>query len=148
MLASRSPQTTDRDGNPNNQEVYMADYLLPDGSKYSGYMKKIPSATSPNGFEYQKHGRGEQEWLDGAKYSGDWRLGKAYGKGTFYHANGDIYDGYFVDDRANGEGIYYHKNGSKYVGYWKNDAKDGYGVEQWDDGALYEGNYQEGKKHG
>ena len=42
-----------------------------------------------------KHGKGTQNWHDGAKYDGDWRNGMAEGKGVFYHANGDIYTGEF-----------------------------------------------------
>ena len=60
---------------------------------------------------YIKHGKGEQTWVDGAKYNGDWRNGMAEGQGTFYHANGDVYTGEFYQDRANGFGVYVHSNG-------------------------------------
>ena len=49
-----------------------------------------------------KHGKGTQTWPDGAKYTGEWRNGKAEGFGTFTHANSDVYAGDFKDDRANG----------------------------------------------
>jgi hypothetical protein len=114
---------------------------MPDGTTYSGWMLK----EGPNMI---KHGYGKQLWRDGARYEGEWKEGKANGKGIFYHLNGDVYEGEFVEDRANGYGVYYHKNGSKYFGQWINDLKDGHGKEEWEDGAYYEGDFKEGRKHG
>jgi hypothetical protein len=36
-----------------------------------------------------REGFGKQEWPDGAKYVGEWRLNKASGYGKFVHADGD-----------------------------------------------------------
>lgn len=116
-----------------DQIITVENLVMPDGTIYSGQLKKLSLV---------KHGFGKQIWKDGAKYEGEWREGKANGKGTFYHLNGDVYEGEFVDDRANGYGVYYHKNGSKYTGYWRNDLKDGKGREEWEDGAFYDGEFK------
>ena len=60
---------------------------LPDGAFYKGQVKKSAKG------DYLKHGQGTQIWKDGAKYEGEWKDGKANGKGVFYHVNGDIYEG-------------------------------------------------------
>lgn len=80
---------------------------MPDGSVYSGQISSLTSL---------KHGTGTQVWKDGAKYVGEWRQGKAEGKGVFFHANGDIFEGSFKADKANGFGTYTHKTGQKYSG--------------------------------
>lgn len=86
------------------------DFSLPDGASYTGQMKKIYNEQTKDTI-WIKHGKGKQEWQDGAKYEGDWRNNMAEGEGTFYHANGDIYTGEFYQDRANGFGTYVHANG-------------------------------------
>ena len=57
---------------------------MPDGSTYEGTVDKQTQL---------KHGFGTQIWPDAAKYVGEWRDGKAEGKGTFYHSNGDLFEG-------------------------------------------------------
>ena len=54
------------------------------------------------------------DWPDGAKYIGEWKLGKAEGKGTFLHKEGDKFEGYWANDKANGFGRYDHNNGAVY----------------------------------
>jgi hypothetical protein len=58
--------------------------MLSDSCVYSGQIKVNTQL---------KHGFGAQNWPDGAKYVGEWNLGKAEGKGCFYHTNGDIFMG-------------------------------------------------------
>ena len=41
-------------------------------------------------------------WLDGSKYEGQWKNGKANGVGKIYHADGDVYDGEWLKGRAHG----------------------------------------------
>ena len=53
-----------------------------------------------------RHGRGIQLWLDGAKFSGCWKNGKACGKGKLIHADGDVYDGDWLNDKPSGHGIW------------------------------------------
>lgn len=62
----------------------MQDHRMPDGSLYTGQISSLTSL---------KHGKGTQTWSDGAEYTGDWRHGKAEGKGIFHHANGDVFEG-------------------------------------------------------
>ena len=85
---------------------------MPDGSTYEGTVDKDTQ---------QKHGYGTQMWPDNAKYVGEWKDGKAEGKGTFFHSNGDIFEGEFQNDKANGHGKYKHKSGQTYEGDWVDD---------------------------
>lgn len=97
-----------------NDFYEVSDLQMPDGSRYTGQLSTASQ---------MKHGYGVQTWLDGAKYEGEWRYGKADGKGTFYHANGDVFDGYFKADKANGHGVYQHKTGQRYNGQWADDVQ-------------------------
>ena len=85
---------------------------MPDGSTYEGTVDKDTQL---------KHGYGTQMWPDNAKYVGEWKDGKAEGKGTFFHSNGDIFEGEFQNDKANGHGKYKHKSGQTYEGDWVDD---------------------------
>ena len=105
------------------------------GSKYTGQMMMTNDV-------YAKHGKGEQQWADGAHYIGDWRNNLAEGEGVFNHANGDVYTGEFYQDRANGFGVYVHSNGQKYEGFWKSDMQDGPGKEELEDGSKYDGMFK------
>lgn len=96
----------------------------------------------------QRHGRGIQIWIDGARYEGYWKNDKANLHGKLTHADGDIYEGEWLEDKAHGIGVYIHTDGAKYEGSWKEDKQDGKGKETWPDGACYEGDYKQGKKSG
>jgi hypothetical protein len=39
-------------------------------------------------------------WSDGAKYIGDFVMGRASGKGKFIHTKGEIYEGDWLYDKA------------------------------------------------
>jgi|APSaa5957512535_1039671.scaffolds.fasta_scaffold136095_2 hypothetical protein len=101
MKKSFTPVSADEVENVTSHE-------MPDGALYTGHMKKV---TEGGEIILVKHGRGVQQWPDGAKYEGDWRDGMAQGRGTFHHANKDLYTGEFFKDRANGYGAYIHENG-------------------------------------
>ena len=45
---------------------------------------------------------GEEKYLDGNYYKGDFIKGKKSGKGYFYLANGTFYQGEFKDDTLHG----------------------------------------------
>ena len=112
---------------------------MPDGSTYSGTIDQTTKL---------KQGYGTQEWPDNAKYTGEWRDGKASGKGIFYHANGDVFEGNFEQDKANGFGKYIHKSGQTYEGDWVDDLQEGNGTEILQDGSIYVGQFHNGMKHG
>ena len=42
-----------------------------------------------------KHGRGEEEFVKGDRYSGEYKEGKPHGFGKYSWANGDYYEGDF-----------------------------------------------------
>ena len=41
----------------------------------------------------KRDGYGKQNWLDGSRYEGQWKDGRAEGHGKLCHANGDIFEG-------------------------------------------------------
>ena len=65
------------------------------------------------------------------------------------HANGDIYQGEFKDGKANGKGTFVGSDGTMYVGEWKDDLYDGQGVERWNKNTIvYTGAFVNGLKTG
>ena len=82
------------------------------------------------------------------KYDGDFKYGKADGKGKFYCANGDKYEGDIVRWNREGKGIYYYNNGDKYEGDFKNNSINGYGKYLYKNGNLYEGHFENAKANG
>lgn len=77
----------------------------------------------------QKNPKGEEEgygvksFNNGTLYAGEWKAGKASGKGWFFHADGDVYKGDWADDKAHGRGMYRHANGASYEGQWVEDKQ-------------------------
>ena len=69
----------------------------------------------------QKHGYGQIEYDDGAKYKGQWRNDAYQGRGVLTYSNGDVFTGEFANDLAEGFGILLHEDGSIYVGFWAQD---------------------------
>ena len=67
------------------------------------------------------HGKGTFTWLDGRKYTGEYKDDKKDGYGLFEWADGRKYKGYWLDGRQNGEGMFYNVNQQKWrMGYWEN----------------------------
>ena len=81
----------------------------------------------------KRAGIGMQVWPDGSLYQGQWRDGKANGKGRLIHSDGDIYQGEWKDDKAHGIGVYRHLDGAIYRGDWYEDKQHGKGTETWPD---------------
>jgi len=77
---------------PAHEVEAVTNHEMPDGALYTGHMKRVQEGGENI---LVKHGRGTQQWPDGAKYEGDWRDGMAQGRGTFHHANRDLYTGEF-----------------------------------------------------
>lgn len=58
------------------------------------------------------HGRGTQTLRFGDKYVGKFKDGKYRGQGTYFYSSGEKYVGQFRDGEINGKGEYYAANGS------------------------------------
>ncbi len=88
----------------------------------------------------------------GEKYVGEWKNGKANGKGTLKLVDGDKYVGEFKDNKFNGSGTYYVRNGDKYIGQFKIGKQSGQGTltfgEGQQKGAKYVGAFSDGKYNG
>ena len=67
------------------------------------------------------------KWNDGSTYTGEWKNGKANGKGIFVHADKSVFEGYFINDKANGFGKYTLANRGSCEGIWKDDQLNGPG---------------------
>lgn len=63
------------------------------------------------------------------------------------HKNGDIYQGEFKDGKANGKGVFVGNDSTMYKGQWKDDQYHGEGVERINKNTIvYTGEFVEGKK--
>ena len=89
---------------------------------------------------------------NGTKHEGEFKDGKAHGKGTLIMTNGDQYEGEYKDGKYHGQGTAKYADGSKYVGEWKNGKPNGNGTFTLYKGSKheqkYEGEYKDGKYHG
>ena len=107
------------------------------------------------GFRCVKHanewrGLGTLQYKDGAVYQGFTNNKLFNGKGRLTHASGDIYHGDWKDGKAHGKGVYVSKeSGTLYDGDWVQDEQHGFGVEMFKHGQVrYEGEYRQGAKTG
>mmetsp|Transcript_6181 Transcript_6181/g.9996 ORF Transcript_6181/g.9996 Transcript_6181/m.9996 type:complete len:81 (+) Transcript_6181:498-740(+) len=65
------------------------------------------------------------------------------------HANGDVYFGDFKSGKAHGKGVFSDRKGNYFEGDWVNDLQHGTGTESWDyKEIIYEGDFVEGIKTG
>ena len=65
-------------------------------------------------------GQGPATWVNGNRYSGEWRNGKKNGSGVQVDADGARYEGQWRDDLPNGRGTLVLANGEGYSGVWVN----------------------------
>ena len=79
---------------------------------------------------------GDYYFVDGNKYSGEWRDGKINGKGKIQRViaigvlnfvGGDKYEGDWVDYQMEGKGVFDYKDGEKYDGELKRGMRNGKG---------------------
>lgn len=131
-----------------NHEMSVKYDLTPNSGCYVKDFRFQNASYTGNLMDSMRHGRGVQQWDDGAKYDGEWKYDQACGYGTFYYVDGDIYQGLWENDKANGEGTYLKIDGASYQGEWKDDLQHGYGIEKWNDGSSFKGYYKNGMKHG
>ncbi len=112
--------------------------------------------TDSNGDKYIGHwenneikGYVEIYYAIGAIYKGEWKDGKANGKGTLTYKIIDIcYIGEWKDGKREGEGEITWPNGKKYKGHFKYDKYDGYGELYYTDGRIYKGEWINGYENG
>ncbi|ESR39680.1 phosphatidylinositol 4-phosphate 5-kinase 2 [Citrus sinensis] len=89
-------------------------------------------------------GKGKFSWPSGATYEGGFKSGRMDGEGTFVGVEGDTYRGSWSNDRKHGYGEKRYANGDVYRGSWRFNLMDGYGKYAWSDGNVYEGEWKNG----
>ena len=98
--------------------------------------------------EGKANGKGIYTWANGSKYEGEYKDGKMHGKGIITWANGSKYEGEYKDGKMHGKGIYTWANGNKYDGEFKDSKMHGKGIYTFANGSKYEGEYKDDKRHG
>nr|CAD1833458.1 unnamed protein product [Ananas comosus var. bracteatus] len=87
-------------------------------------------------------------WTDGCMYEGDWRHGKATGKGKFSWPSGATYEGEFKAGFMDGHGTYTGAAGDTYRGGWLMNLKHGAGNKSYANGDYYDGEWRNGLQDG
>jgi S1-C subfamily serine protease len=94
------------------------------------------------------HGQGTYTWTSGGKYTGEYKNGNMHGQGTYTYANGNKYVGEWRDGMEHGQGTFTWVDGKKYVGEFKDGKRRGQGTYTWPDGTKYVGEWKYDKPHG
>ena len=81
------------------------------------------------------HGQGTFTWINGAKYTGEWKYGKRT-QGTIIRLDGATYVGEWRDQLPNGKGAYEWVDGTKYIGQFKDGKRNGEGTYTDIDGKV------------
>ncbi|KAE8682203.1 Phosphatidylinositol 4-phosphate 5-kinase 2 [Hibiscus syriacus] len=89
-------------------------------------------------------GKGKFSWPSGATYDGDFKSGRIEGVGTFIGSDDETYLGSWISNRKHGYGLKRYANGDYYEGSWKKDLQDGYGRYVWSNGVEYTGEWKNG----
>ena len=109
-------------------------YIYPNRESYVGDWK--------NG---EFHGKGSlTSPIDGSKFEGKFKNGKANGHCKVTFDSGEIFEGEFKDGEFTGHGTYASPDGEKYEGEWKNFEYHGNGT-QFDINGNITGKYVNGK---
>lgn len=114
------------------------DFLLPDGSVYSGQWKAD-----------KRHGQGTYVYAKtGDAYTGEWANDRKHGKGTYTYAqNGSSITGVW----SNGQimhGSWNLADGSKLTSAWHKNQPSGFGLHKFTNGNQIVGTYSLDKKEG
>ncbi|CDW86305.1 protein kinase domain containing protein [Stylonychia lemnae] len=72
-------------------------------------------------------------------FDGQYKNGKAYGKGMQITSNGCRYVGHFENDVKSGFGLYYYSNGNIHAGMWSNNEQNGFGNRRYNEGQIIRG---------
>ncbi|KAL1337032.1 hypothetical protein AAHE18_10G106100 [Arachis hypogaea] len=89
-------------------------------------------------------GKGKFSWPSGATYEGEFKSGRMEGFGVFVGSDGDTYRGSWSSDRKHGFGLKRYANGDVYEGWWKRNLQDGHGRYVWKNGNMYTGEWRNG----
>jgi len=93
------------------------------------------------------HGIGTDNYPDGKIISGEFKEGRPWGKIKMILSNGDILEGQFVKGHAEGKGKYLFGDGSSYVGEFHKGHPHGYGIEYSPDGkVVFKGQWNMGQE--
>ena len=114
----------------------MADYLLPDGTKYRGEFL--------NG---KRQGAGRESLPSGETYEGNWINDQREGQGVLIKSDDSVYTGAFQNNLRAGYGIQTSPAG-RYEGDWYADSPHGFGYFTGGQGIEYLGAWEEGKRSG
>ena len=91
-------------------------------------------------------GYGSATFPKGDVYVGDWKNGKAQGKGILKYKDGNTYFGDWREGKANGYGVMEYSNGNRYKGEWKDSEAHGNGTLFDKEGKIiFSGKWFEGK---
>ena len=125
------------------------------GSVVSSWTNCFDSAVFKNGDEYigefkagKAHGRGTYTSVNGDKYVGDFKANEYNGHGTYTFSDGEKYVGEFRSGLKNGRGTYTYKNGDVYVGEHRQGKANGRGTFTFINGEKYVGSFKDDLKHG
>lgn len=93
-------------------------------------------------------GKGKFSWPSGATFEGEFKSGRMEGFGTFTGSDGDTYRGSWSSDRKHGYGQKRYSNGDYYEGTWRRNLQDGQGRYVWKNGNEYVGEWRNGVING
>ncbi|WP_424139788.1 hypothetical protein [Roseomonas chloroacetimidivorans] len=108
------------------------------------------SNTQGNFAEGRINGPGVRIMANGDLYEGEFRDGRANGRGTlqFRGSNGGTYEGDFRDDLPNGRGVRTWRNGARYMGQWVAGVRQGTGTMNYGNGTSYTGGWRNDQRSG
>jgi hypothetical protein len=133
----------------NDQGVIEADYV--DGCisgfvTYTNFEKQVYYGEMNS--DYQRHGNGRLQYVNGDYYEGAFENNLRHGKGRIVFNEGDEFIGYFLNDKANAFGTYNHADGGSFEGYYRNNRRHGEGTFISSDGSVTTCLFENGKKQG
>ncbi|HEY8612590.1 MAG TPA: hypothetical protein VIL69_15045 [Roseomonas sp.] len=96
------------------------------------------------------NGPGMRILSNGDLYNGEFRDGRASGRGVlqFRGSDGSTYEGEFRDDLPSGQGTRTWRNGARYAGRWVAGVPHGVGTMNYGNGTSYAGGWQNGQRNG
>jgi hypothetical protein len=96
----------------------------------------------------KRHGQGKESYSNGNKYAGEFKNGVREGKGVFIWLNGTQYTGEFKNGNRHGSGEIVYAGGHKYQGDFKDNKFDGKGTYTIFDDITYSGEFESGNRSG